>query len=210
MKIYDISRTLNRQIGVWPGDTPYSLSSILSRQDGASVNLTTIQISAHCGTHIDAPRHFTDGGATMEAVDLTPFWGTAQLVSLEAKAGAIGTDAFAGIDLSVAPRLLIHTFCSHLDQAKFPREIPYPSPELAALLADNGIVLFGTDAPSVDHVQDADLPGHNSLLAGGIAILEGLDFNGVPDGVYELSALPLKIEGGDGSPTRAVLRSLAD
>jgi arylformamidase len=75
-------------------------------------------------------------------------------------------------------------------------------------LGHHGVVLYGTDAPSMDHVQSKDLPGHHALRRNGIAILEGLDLRPAPDGVYELVALPLKIEGGDGSPVRAVLRVL--
>ena len=70
------------------------------------------------------------------------------------------------------------------------------------------MILFGTDAPSVDHVQSKELPGHNALHQNHIAILEGLDLSDVPDGVYDFVALPLKIENGDGSPVRAVLRQI--
>ncbi len=88
----------------------------------------------------------------------------------------------------------------------FPPEFVYPSPALVSLLARAGIVLYGSDAPSMDHADSEELPGHNALLVAGIAILEGLDLSATPDGAYELVALPLKIAGGDGSPVRAVLR----
>ena len=79
---------------------------------------------------------------------------------------------------------------------------------MADYLGRLGVVLYGTDAPSMDAADSATLAGHNALLRNGIVILEGLDLTGVPDGLYELAALPLKITGGDGSPVRAVLRSL--
>jgi arylformamidase len=77
-------------------------------------------------------------------------------------------------------------------------------------MAGSGLVLFGSDAPSMDEMESKSLPGHKALRRNGIAILEGLDFSGVPDGVYELIALPLKIAGGDGSPVRAILRAQSE
>ena len=207
MTFYDISRTLNSQIAVWEGDTPFQLATVLERSQGASVNLTTLTLSTHTGTHLDAPRHFTDAGITIDQVDLLPYWGKAQVITLDKEKGALMPADFAGISLQ-APRILIHSHCSHLEPAYFPTDILYPSAELAAYLGKKGVILFGSDAPSMDDVQSKDLPGHNALHQHGIAILEGVDLSQVPDGLYELVALPLKIEGGDGSPVRAVLRSL--
>jgi arylformamidase len=92
-----------------------------------------------------------------------------------------------------------------LDQ--FPTDYVYPSPELADFMAASGIVLFGCDAPSMDEMNSKTLPGHKALRRHNIAILEGLLLTDVPDGAYELIALPLKIHGGDGSPVRAILRA---
>ena len=207
--LYDISRTLSESIAVWPGDTPFSLQQILDRKQGHSVNLTTITVSAHTGTHIDAPRHFTHDGATLEQLDLRPYWGVAQVVTVAKAAGALYPDDFAAYDLQQAPRLLVHSAASAADPTEFPHDIVYPSPELADYLGTLGILLYGSDAPSMDALDDPHLPGHNALLRNNICILEGVDLSGVPDGIYELVALPLKIVGGDGSPVRAVLRSLA-
>ena len=205
---YDISRTLSPSIAVWPGDTPFGLQQVLDRKQGESVNLTTITMSAHTGSHIDAPRHFTDEGATLEQLDLRPYWGLAQVVTVTKAAGALYPADFAGYELEQAPRLLVHSAASALEPSHFPQEIVYPSPELADYLGSLGILLYGTDAPSMDAVDDPHLPGHNALLRNQISILEGLDLSGVPDGIYELVALPLKIAGGDGSPVRAALRRL--
>ena len=211
MTIYDISRLLTPDIAVWPGDSRFSLETVLDRGQGASVNLTTLIMSAHTGAHIDAPRHYTDQGATVEQVSLDYYWGTAQVVSLNPEQvadGPIMPADLAGVDLSLAQRLLLHTHCSHLDLTVFPDQIRYPSPELAEMLGRAGIVLLGNDAPSMDAIDSKALPGHNALLANGVMILEGIDLSVVPDGLYELAALPLKIGGGDGSPVRAALRKL--
>jgi len=112
------------------------------------------------------------------------------------------------VELERAPRLLLHTAASGLSQDMFPNKIVYPSVSLVNALSAAGIVLLGTDAPSMDALDDQRLPGHAALYRNGISILEGLNLAGVPDGVYELCALPLNIKGGDGSPVRAVLRQM--
>ena len=207
-QIIDISRPLQADIAVWPGDTPFSLESVLARSKGASVNLTTITMSAHTGSHADAPHHFADNAAAIDEVALAPYWGPAQVVTVSRAPGPLTAADFAGCDLQLAPRLLVRTPAEHLPLAQFPQEIVYPTPDLAAYLQEQGIILYGTDAPSMDAIDSKDLPGHNALLRHGIAILEGLDLNAARDGLYELVALPLRITGGDGSPVRAALRPL--
>jgi arylformamidase len=165
-------------------------------------------MSAHTGSHVDAPRHYTDDGLTMEAVTLRPFWGLAQVVTVDKKPGPLFPQDFLDYDLSKAPRLLIHSAASSFDPSLFPHDILYPSPALADYLGRLDIILYGTDAPSMDKTDDPHLPGHNALLRHNIAILEGLDLTHAPDGLYELVALPLKIEHGDGSPVRAALRPI--
>lgn len=208
MTIYDISRTLRPAIAVWPGDTPFSLTTILDRKEGHSVNLTTLTVSAHTGTHADAPLHFTDDGATMAQQPLDVYWGPAQVVSVAKAAGPLTPDDFAGLTLRV-PRLLVHSASSGVDPTVFHEAFAYPSPALADWLGEAGVVLYGADGPSMDAFDSAELPGHNALLRNGISIIEGLDLSGVPDGVYEFVGLPLKVAGGDGSPIRAALRPLS-
>ncbi len=207
MTIIDISRTLVGGTAVWPGDVAFQLEPNLEIALGASVNLASVNLSVHTGTHADAPYHFAQDGATMEAVSLDAYWGPAQVVTVSKEGGALEPGDFDGYDLSRAPRLLVHSAASELDQSVFPKQFVYPSPALAEHLAQAGIVLLGTDAPSMDAEDSKTLEGHHALRAQGIAILEWLDLSGVADGVYELAALPLKIAGGDGSPVRAVLRT---
>lgn len=208
MTIIDISRSLQTGMAVWPGDTPYHLETIMDRQRGDLANLTTLTLSAHTGSHADAPRHFTDDGLAMDAVDLRPYWGPALVITVSKAAGPLLPADFAAYDLRGAERLLVRTPLQGLPFDQFPDALPYPSPELADFLGGLGILLYGTDTPSMDAIDSTDLPGHNALLRNGVAILEGLDLSGAVDGRYELVALPLKIVGGDGSPVRAALRTL--
>lgn len=208
IRTFDISRTLNSEIAVWPGDTLYTLETILSLAKGDSVNLTTLTMSAHTGTHVDAPYHFAADGRTLEAVDLDPYWGAAQVVTVPKTNGPLAAADFADYDLRLAPRLLVHSAASEADPRLFPAEFVYPSSELADQLGALGIVLYGTDGPTMDAAESKTLPGHHALHRNGIVILEGLNLTNVPDGLYELVALPLKVANGDGSPVRAALRSL--
>ena len=209
-KIIDISRSLTANTAVWPGDTPYSLTQVVRRADGDSVNVTRLDMSSHMATHMDAPYHFTDDGARVEQLDLSRYWGLAQVVTVAKESGPLTPADFAHADLTLAPRLLVHSRASQQDPTQFHHDFVYPSPELADFLGQQGIILYGADAPSMDASDDPTLPGHNALLRNDIMILEGLDFTAVEDGLYELVALPLKLVNGDGSPIRAALKVLSD
>lgn len=208
-RLYDISRTIAPALAVWPGDTPFSFEHMLRTEQGASVNLTTLTLSAHTGSHADAPYHVTADGAHPDALPLERYIGPAHVVTISRERGGIVPDDLAGHDLSGLQRLLIHTWVSDLPDDRWPDDFPYPTVELADWLAAQGAALLGLDCPSVDRFDSTDLPVHHRLLAHGIATLETLRLAGVPDGVYELIALPLKLAGVCGSPVRAVLRALA-
>jgi arylformamidase len=176
---------------------------------GDSVNLTTLTLSAHTGTHVDAPLHFSGNGQAIGELDLRPYWGPAQVVKIEKQSGPLYPDDFDEYDLGQAPRLLVRSPASALAVDVFPEKFVYPSPDLADYLGGLGIVLNGTDAPSMDHEQSTSLEGHHALHRNRIALLEWLDLSRAPAGLYELVALPLKIIRGDGSPVRAVLRTIS-
>lgn len=206
--IIDISRKIAPDTAVWPGDTPFQKQTILSIKAGELVNLTTLHLSAHTASHADAPFHVVDQGKTIDQVDLLPYWGLAQVVTIENADGPLMPGDFSEYDLSLAPRLLVRTPAGKFPNDLFPETIPYPSPALADHLSAAGVLLYGTDTPSMDALDSDTFPGHHAMINNGIAILEGLDLSRAEDGLYELSALPLNIVGGDGSPVRAALRRL--
>ena len=206
--LIDITRTLDAALAVWPGDSPFRLQPEAQIAAGAVVNVTTLHLSAHTGTHVDALHHYVDGATAMDAMDLALYWGPAQVVTIAKAGGPLFLDDLGGVDLQRASRLLLRSSASRADTTRFFRDYVYPDPSLAAELGRQGIVLLGTDAPSVDPPDSTTLAGHHALFAAGVAILEGLALDHVVDGLYELVALPLKIAGGDGSPVRAALRPL--
>ncbi len=207
-RLYDISRTVTSALAVWPGDAPFRYEHVLRRCDGASVNLTTLTLSPHTGSHADAPYHFLDGAPHPADLPLEPYLGLARLVTVLRRSGGIAPDDLAGRDLNGVRRLLIRTWVSELPDDTWPEDFPYLSVELVDWLAAQGVILVGLDSPSVDAFDSTELPCHHRLWQHGMVHLEALHLAGMPDGVYELIALPLKLTGVCGSPVRAVLREL--
>ena len=178
-RVFDISRPVFPGIPVWPGDRPYEHDWTSRLADGASCNVGHIAMSVHTGTHMDAPFHFADAGATAERVPLEACIGPAVVVPLarlaETRAERVLVRAGGG---AAAPGVI----------EALPR-----------------LLLFGTDGASVDPVDSTAFATHRALARRGTVILEGLDLSAVPDGAYQLIALPLPLVGMDGSPARAVL-----
>ena len=179
--------------------------------EGASVNLGRLELSPHTGTHADAPFHVADTGAAMADVPLDAYIGPARVVEVSgwrdaAEAWITLEDAHCALSPGPAERILFRTGC-WTDPQRFPERFPGFSPDAADLLLDSGVLLVGTDAPSVDSFESKDLPVHHRLRRRGAVNLENLFLDRVPEGDYELIALPLRLEGADGSPVRAVLRT---
>lgn len=207
MKLYDITRTITPDIAVWPGDTPYSAKTVLRIAAGNPVNVTALTMSAHTGTHTDAPYHVLDSGKKINEVALDAYIGAATVVEFLNVEAALMPHHLQHIDLKQVERLLIRTPSSDFPDDRWSKTFVYPTPETAQLLADHNVKLFGTDSPTVDPLTSQTLEAHNIFCRGNVAILEGLQLRDVPPGDYELIALPLKLDG-DGAPVRAVLRTL--
>lgn len=206
MKFFDITRDLSAALAPWPGDATFDYRLVGRLAEGASVNLGRITTSLHCGTHADAFFHFEEAGLTIERFAPERYVGPAVVVDLSAKfSGSLGEITRADLEAGVnAPRLLLKTG-GWPDSTKFPSAIPVLAPGLAEWLQEKAVQLIGFDLPSVDSIDSKVLRNHHALAAADIAILEGLDLSAVEAGHYWLSALPLKIVGGDGAPVRAVL-----
>jgi arylformamidase len=206
MKLYDITRTVTPHTAVFPGDTTYRAEPLLRLADGSSVNLTTITTTPHIGTHADAYFHYEPNGEHPAAMPLDAYIGRVRVMTVTKRHGALSL-ADLPVSLDGAERLLIHSWVSDLPDNQWTREFPYLSIELIEAAARAGIRLIGLDSPSVDDHDSKDLPCHHALRRHGLVNLESLNLRGVPDGDYELIALPLKLDEACGSPVRAVLRA---
>lgn len=204
MSWLDITRPLSGRTAPWPGDTPFSLVWNQCLAAGDPVNLSTLTLSPHVGTHVDAPFHYDPAGARMAAVDLGAFLGPARVVALAGRRAITAADLRA-LDLTGVERLLLRTD-SNPDPERFNPHFTYLEAGAAKYLGALGIRLVGTDAPSVDAYDAASMPAHQALARHGTYILENLDLRQAAPGAYDLIALPLRLVDAEASPVRAVLR----
>ena len=204
MKFYDVTRPLHATLAPWPGDTRFDYRLTWRMDAGASVNVGAVTMGTHNGTHADAPCHFLPDGARIDDLDPAIYVGPAVLLDVSRVGWTIGREALADLPAG-ASRLLLRTG-AWPDSTRFPERIPTLAPDVPAWLGEQGVRLLGLDLPSVDAIESQDLPIHHALAAADVHILESLDLTGVPPGIYELIALPLRIVGGDAAPVRAVLR----
>ncbi|HET8655766.1 MAG TPA: cyclase family protein [Longimicrobiaceae bacterium] len=201
----DISRPLGSHTPVWPGDAPFRLCWTLRQEAGAAANVGEISMTTHCGTHVDAPLHVTADGAPVGALAPEVFVGPARVVEVRGvrEIGCAHIEAALGGG-RVPERLLFHTGC-WTDARVLPAVFPAIAPAAAEYLRAEGLRLVGTDAPSVDPPDSEDLPAHRAFAGAGIPILENLFLDAAAAGDYHLVALPLRLDGADASPVRAVL-----
>lgn len=206
--MYDITRPVTPNLHVWPGDTTYSVQPLAKIADGASVNLVTLNLSAHTGTHADAYYHYEADGAHPIDMPLPHYIGRAKVVTVARRDGGLTPADFAHVDMIGAERLLVHSHVSDLPDDQWPAEFPYLSVELIDWLNGLGVVLIGLDSPSVDAFTSKELLCHHALNRYKMVNIETLQLRDVPDGDYELVALPLKLDLACASPIRAILRTL--
>jgi len=204
--LIDISPPISPALAVWPGDTPPSREVLLHLDRGDNVTLSTLRTTVHAGAHADAPSHYGPGGQTIDQRDLSLYLGRCQVVRVRAGRGTrVGR---RHLETPVrAPRVLVATG-TYADPERFSEDFAALEPGLVDWLAAQGVRLVGVDTPSVDLFDDPLLLAHGRCLANDMAILEHLVLRDVPEGEYELIALPLRLAGFDASPVRAVLRTL--
>lgn len=205
-RIHDISPAITGALAVWPGDTPPRREVLMELARGDTVTLSALHATVHLGAHADAPSHYGEGAPSIEQRALEPYLGPCRVIRVAVEPGRrIGADELPA-DLG-AERLLLATG-TFPDPERFREDFAALSPELVHRLHDEGVRLVGIDTPSVDLFDSKELPAHRACLAHDMTILEGLVLDGVPEGTYELIALPLKLVGFDASPVRAVLREM--
>jgi arylformamidase len=206
MKLIDVSVPLDTNIPTYPNNTPFTLEAIKRLSRGDSSNVSSLHMSAHTGTHVDAPRHFFDDGAGTEALPLEMLVGRTRVIEVTSRTGVTATD-LAGIDLTEDVRVLIKTLNSRLwGSAEFHPDYVGVTESGAKYLVEHGIKVVGVDYLSVEEFRKPGAPAHHVLLGAGTIVIEGLNLRDVEPGVYEMYCLPLCIVGSDGAPARVVLR----
>jgi len=208
MRFIDISLPIHPDLPVWPGDPKVVVERIRTQANGFNSNDSRLSCSVHTGTHVDAPRHFIEGGAPVEQLPLDVLLGPAEVVEIRDK-NSITADHLESLSLPAATqRLLIKTRNSELwdnPGHTFHTDFVALEPPAARWIANRGIRLVGIDYLSVQRFRDKDPTTHRLLLEAGVVIVEGLDLRHVEPGRYRLVCLPLKLSGCDGAPARTIL-----
>jgi arylformamidase len=206
-QIYDLTPPIDGALRVWPGDTPLRREVLMDIRRGDSITLSTLHGTVHLGAHADAPSHYGLAAPSIESRTLELYLGPCQLIRLSVHRGAL----VRSFDLPrpvQAERVLLATG-TFPDPSRFTQDFAALDPALVDDLHQRGVRLIGVDTPSVDPFDSKQLLAHRAFLKHDMAILEGLVLAHVPEGLYELIALPLPLVGFDASPVRAVLRSLS-
>jgi arylformamidase len=201
----DISPTVGADTAVFPGDIGFRREVSADTDRGHHLTLSSMETTVHIGAHTDAPNHFAAGAKGIDEVSLRKYSGACQVVSVRKDPGTcITVSDLDGVDLR-APRVLFKTL-SYPNPRVFNTDFVALSAELIERLAARGVCLVGIDTPSIDPSTSKTLSAHHATLRFGMAILEGILLDAVEDGLYRLTALPLKLKGADASPVRAILR----
>lgn len=206
--IHDISLPLRTGGVVYPGNPEISITAQQAIAQGAGANVSRLDLGSHSGTHVDAPKHFFDDGAGVEALPLDVLTGPARLIAFGDDVRSIGEAELAMHDLRGVTRLLVRTRNSawlSSGTTEFHRDYTYLAPDGAAYLVSLGVRLVGVDYLSVEQFRSGHHRTHRTLLSAGVVIVEGLVLTAPPPGDYHLFCLPLLLPGLDGAPARAIL-----
>ncbi|HOO15641.1 MAG TPA: cyclase family protein [Phycisphaerae bacterium] len=202
--LFDISPLVTESMAIWPGDVVPHREVHADFRHGERVSLSAWRSSVHVGAHVDAPSHVKESGAAIDQLPLDTFVGPAQVIALHLPPQTAIEPEHLPARLA-APRVLLATGSFNYTK---PFDTRFIGLSAAAVdyLHERGVLLVGIDTPSVDLFTATDLPAHEALARHEMLVLEGLDLSGVPEGLYELVALPLRLAGFEASPVRAVLR----
>lgn len=206
-KIHDISVMVGRESLDYPGDPHFKRESITSLQNGESFNLSRISLSAHSGTHLDFPLHFTKNGKCSADYDPSRMILDAQVITVEDRK-VVEAEDLKDKNISANTAVLLKTENSVSGAAysgKYQEDYVYIGESAAKYLQEKGVKLIGFDYNSVDGENSKEFRAHRVFLENDILILEGLNLSQIKDGNYLLFALSLKIPDCEASPVRAVL-----
>jgi len=207
LRLWDISPPVHAGSPVFPGDAAYSSVWAARIGPGCPVNVGTLTLSPHTGAHADAPLHYDDAGAAIGAVALEPFLGRCRVIHAIARGPLVLWQHLEHALAELPPRVLVRTY-EQMPVDRWDSALAAYAPQTIERLAELGVTLIGIDTASIDPADSKTLDSHQVIRRRGLRVLENLVLDDVPEGDYELIALPLKLITADASPVRAVLREL--
>lgn len=192
---------------MFPGDTPYSQAWSAEIAPGCPVNVSRMTLSPHVGAHADAPLHYDPSGAAVGLLDLSPYLGPCRVIHAIGKGPLVEWVHIEHAALDLPQRVLVRTY-ERMPIDRWDPQLAAYAPATIERLAALGVKLVGIDTASIDPAESKTLESHQVIRRLGLRVLENLVLDDVPEGDYELIALPLKLMTADASPVRAVLREL--
>jgi arylformamidase len=206
-KIWDISPPVAPGSPVFPGDTPYAQEWSATLAPDCPVNVSRITLSPHVGAHADAPLHYDPRGLPIGALDLATYLGPCRVIHAIGKAPLVKWEHLEHAVRGLPSRVLVRTY-QRMPVDRWDAQLAAYAPDAIERLAGLGVKLVGIDTASIDPAESKSLDSHQVIRRLGLRVLENLVLDDVPEGDYELIALPLKLMTADASPVRAVLREL--
>jgi arylformamidase len=205
-RFLDVSVPLKTGMPTFPGNPDFELHAVKRIAEGGSSNVSRLVLGTHTGTHVDAPRHFFDNAATVDALALDLLIGRARVVEIT-KRGGITREDLAAANLREDLRVLLKTPNSAFwNEPAFRQDFTYLDESAASYLVEQGVKVIGIDYLSVEQFKKPGAPAHRALLSRNAIIIEGLNLSDAAPGMYEMYCLPLPVTGGDGAPARVVLK----
>lgn len=203
----DVSVPLRDGMAHWPGDPECRIQRVNRMEDGAACNLTHITMSAHTGTHMDAPRHFIADGVTMEQMPFEAVIGRCRVFEFDCE-DQITAEDLKKIKFSPSQRVLFKTRNSTRSWAmtEFDKDFISIRADAAQYLVDQRVMTVGVDYLSIGGYEKDVVETHQIMLGAGMWVIEGLNLAEIAPGFYDMISLPIKLEGADGAPCRVVLR----
>ena len=206
LRVRDISLAIEPGLPTWPGSAGFRVHSTSQISAGDSANVSVVELDVHTGTHVEGPLHFIDDGAPVDAFPLEQFVGPARVVHVDGE--AVTAEALDALAIEADPlRLLIRTANSERwarGWGPFDQVFVSLTTDGARWIGDRRFVLAGIDHLSIQQFGN-DGETHRALMRAGVAILEGLNLDGVEPGVYTLVAAPVRLIGTEAAPARALL-----
>ena len=205
----ELSVPITERLPVWPGDPPLRNGRTASLEKGDPANVTELRMSAHTGTHVDAPVHFLPGGRCVHELDLAALMGPARVLHLD-DAPEVRARSLEEAGLRAGERVLLRTRNSRSAwwEEPFREDFIGLSLDAARALASARVACVGVDYLSVGGFHADGAAIHRTLLEAGVVVIEGLALGALEAGEVELVCLPLRLVGADGSPVRALARPL--
>ncbi len=208
MIILDVTLPIHEGMPVWPGDDPVVLRRRTKIEEGAHANVSFMSMSAHTGTHVDAPYHFIADGSKIHEMPLEVLLGPVQVVEVPESAVVINAEWILSLGLKNGiERVIFKTRNSNywaLEKEEFQTQFIGIDQSGAEELARREVKLVGIDYLSVAPYK-ASKPTHDVMLGAKMVVIEGLDLRNVAPGIYILHCLPMKLFNADGAPARVVL-----